>query len=356
MRRAVFVAAPLLAVPWFVGVVLGRPEAPIAMGAPPHLAEGDLLAGAMYPWAEADDAVVLDVPRETLSIRNDGEATTTHLDAIALAVFDEPVARTPSGAFVAVSDARDAIDQTTTEANDRRVVTVRLPASGTSDVVVIEAKSTRFAETTFFRYVAKMGQGLDTIMERAVRTDCPREHTVTCAAEVMEDEQRRLGLPLLAEARDGTTVLGRFVVYPPGATRPRAIALPLPARTTELRLETTPGFWELGRITHGRHHGERVPTATLTPIAAHVTARDGASRDVTALVTTPDGARVAIAPDERLALTFAKPPPEARTTLVVARGYYRVPIGGRSLVDPFAVLAHRAGFTSLPRFAARSRH
>lgn len=360
MRRALFAAAPLVAIPWFVGVVLGRPTAPIAIGAPPHLPEGDLLAGAMYPWAETDDAVAIDPPREALLLQNDGEKTTLHLDAVLLAIFDEPVVRTTTGAFLAVNDARDALGRTTAETRDGRVITFALPPNDGPAVIVVHARSTRFAEDAFFRYVATMGQGLDAVMERAVRTDCPREHTVSCAAEVMEDEQRRLGLPLRAEVRDGDVVRARFVVPPPGATKVRAIALPFTGRATELRLAAATDFWEIERVAIGRDDGAREPSSMLAPVEARVEG-GSAARDVTATVARPDGARAVLAPGERLALRFAAVGRRGGSSAlgarahVSARGFYRVPIGGRSLLDPFAVLAHRAGLTTLPRFAAEHR-
>ena len=358
MRRALFAAAPLLAIPWFVGVVLGRPAAPVAIGAPPHLPEGDVLAGAMYPWAETDDAVAIDAPRETLVLRNDGERTTLHLDAIGLAIFDEPVVRTTTGAFLAVREARELGARTTAETRAGRVTSFALPPRDGPAVIVVHARSTRFAEDAFFRYVAAMGQGLDALMERAVRTDCPREHTVSCATEVMEDEQRRLGLPLHAEVRDGDVVRARFVVPPPGATRARAIALPFTGPATELRLDFTPDFWAIERVAIGRDGGAREPSAMLAPVDARVDG-GGEARDVTAAVARPDGARAVLAPGERVALRFSLDPlHNARSPVfahVSARGFYRVPFGGRALLDPFAIFAHRAGLTTLPRFAAEPR-
>lgn len=339
--RIALVAAALIAAPNLANVVV--PARPVVTGTCPRVFTIDdtgahlgasVVAGALFPWAERRDVAPIGGLRAvdgayTLRLASDAEATTV-LDRTSLLVVDHDVdteiLATPAGRLVAVRDPIAPVSRTHGLAGELETISLEVARpSSPRALLVLEARSTAFAERAFFRYLATMGQGVSPLMEHAVRTDCG----TACAREVMADELDRLGLPLLVTA--GTRDPVHVMPTSPALLRRFAIPIELPAgdRAT-IRLQAAPGFWELGDV-------------CLAPESAEVAA------------VTLDGLkeRILVPPSSHVDLRFAAPPPGSgkRSVFVAVEAHYRVPIGG-DLLHPFAILAHRWGVTTLPRFAA----
>jgi hypothetical protein len=171
------------------------------------------------------------------------------------------------------------------------------------------------------------------------------------------DELGRLGLPLVVTplAEDGTpgtpTELG-----PVGPAIQRDFAVPFvvpagSAPTITLELAFTPGFWAIDHVALARDPR----TVSATRLHAE-SARKANGDDVNELLGAVDQRRVELHTGELVDLRFVAPPlteGAARTVVLDVVGSYEMRFGGRGFLNPWAVLAHRRGGDSLPRFAAR---
>lgn len=228
----------------------------------------------------------------------------------------------------------------------------RRPAADARAVLVLRARLTRLATESFARYLSAMGGGALALWRRT--QDCE----FYPYPQRMEDEFRLLGLPLCVSVRDD----GRWV--PAGEVRPigpavlRCVAVPLtlPAgqeTTVRVRLEMAPLFWEIDQVLLGRAADEVAEPVLLAPSAAHL----GDGRDVRVELAAADGNRLKLRRGECAEVEFAAPPPppagRQRTVLLCIRGYYDVEVTGPAWLDPVAVVKHRTGADSLPRYVLR---
>jgi hypothetical protein len=236
------------------------------------------------------------------------------------------------------------------EPRERLMVELDRDPTGAEPVLVLRARSTAFAEAAFANYLAEMGSG-------SLRLLSLREGTGDTFRDRLDDEMRRLGLVLLVSGWDGTRWVPLAEVKPIGPAILRDVAVPLSALAegsgpVKLCLEHAPGFWEIDRVALG--HAAPVATTKVLPKVAC----DGRGRSVLAELTARDRVRVKLEPGEYVDLEFLEPARpaagvgrEARTVLVAVRGYYEVDLGGRGIVNALAIMKHRAGWRSLPRYA-----
>lgn len=310
------------------------PDRPVALGTCPTVVTDDgvaasVLAGALYPWAEREDVAPLPTLHETggearLRLENRGEATSAFVSQVQLLVVDHDEASeifaTPAGRLVAVRHSFLPTRRTPDGVELDRV-------EGRRALLVLEARSTPFAEKAFFRYLATMGRGVSPLMEHAVRTDCG----TACAREVMDDELARLGLPLRVTVVGGSSTA--IAPVSPALARRFAVPIELPetGSTITIRLEAVPRFWEIESVAIAPESAD-VPFQTI----------GGQTAQAEILASGHSDLRFAVPP-----LTSAK-----RSFFVAVRGHYSVPIGG-ALLHPITILEHRWGLISLPELAAR---
>lgn len=394
------------------GLVFLLPVRPIGRGAGPqihshdgsrYVLDADLLADAPYPWAERHELARLESLREV-----DGEyrvrmvhggAKTAHVDSVGLLVLDHPSSVRPlpgphgelffieaATAPRQVRDARGAnVEDTVAQADGvllsgattaqrgepRQQWTFdfsspTLPAAEPGEAAArqpflfLRARSSRFAEEAFLQYLATMGQGMGPLMEHVMRRpDC------RCSQEVMEEELTLLGMPLVVAQPSPQGWKQLTAIAPLGPAVMRSFVIPLPpseaGTPVSVQLSATPGFWEIDEVKLAT--GSRaVAPPPLPPHFAQLetdSVKKTGRREPQDLIRTladTDQQRIVLDAGQALALRFPAPPSRSglrRSLLIAMRGYYLRPIGGRWLVNPAAVLAHRLGLTSLPRFAAR---
>jgi hypothetical protein len=345
--------------------------------------DADPLSGALLPGAERSDwdrlehlAPVDGVYR--VRITDDLEEI-DRVDHIALLVVDHAPGSaalpTPDGAIVQVSDAAAPIRATDSHGREvtaqvlaadddaftgssldfdpagpqepRERLTVELPRPATGQAaLVIRAHSSPFAEESFARYAARLGPGTATLMNLAQDASWyPYRARIT-------DEMRRLGLPLELHVAGGADV----EILPIGPAIQRDFAIPIEilagtSPTVSITLEMTPRFWEIDRLALAAAPETLVPRRLL---ARQATGPRGT--DALETLATADGRRVELHTGESVELEFEAPPSVVgRTRSVVAeiRGSYEMPFGGRGWLNPLAIVAHRRGWDSLPRFAGR---
>lgn len=364
-------AALALGLAWAVAL-LEPPRPPSRASCPTVLAwdgagyrlETGLVAGSRYPWAErreVDAAPHLAPASGVYRARVPGDAEgVTHVDSAQILIVDhrpgEAAVPTEGGAVVLVAAppplVRPALATREVSGARQDAWSASAPRpAGDRAVLLVQARTTPFAELAYGRYVARMGQGLDALITRSTREDC----TDRCRQEVWDDELDRLGVRLEV---GGAGVAPR-PVGPFGAATLRTVAVPIElppgaeGAPLALSARATAGFWEVVGL--GIASAREVEPRAIAPRSATL-ARAGREEDVTALVAAADRRRVDVPPGADLDLVFDAPPPPgegtARTALVGLRAWYTSPTGGHRGLDPAMVLAHRAGVVSLPRFAA----
>lgn len=229
------------------------------------------------------------------------------------------------------------------------------PTGGGRAVLVLRARCTKLATEAFAEYLMRMGEGALVLLSWT--QDC-KDYPY---ARRMADEIRRLGLPLDVSLRDGGRWVGVAEVRPIGPGVLRSVAIPLevpagPDPTVRVRLELAPLLWEIDQVGLGCATTGPVAVMTLRPRAARA-ARGADGQDLVRALAAPDDERVTLAPGQSCEVAFdappAPPPGLVRTVLLQIRGYYEVEIHGPGWLDPLAVLRHRSGSDSLPRFALR---
>jgi hypothetical protein len=245
-------------------------------------------------------------------------------------------------------------------AEPRERLTLELPrptgaAAGGPAALVLRAHNAPFAEEAFARYVARMGPGTGALMDAAQEASWYPYRTR------ISDEIRRLGLPL--EVRVGGA--GQVVeVAPVGPAIQRDFVVPieLPAGDSPnvaVTLELTPGFWEIDAVSLAGRPGVLAPRRVLARRAERLGgpgAPGAADAELLEALAAADERRVELHTGQGVELTFDAPPLEAgaeRTVVLEIRGSYEMGSGGRGWLDPIAILSHRRGWDSLPRFAGR---
>jgi hypothetical protein len=345
--------------------------------------DADPLSGALLPGAEKRDwdrleSLAVDEGQYRIKIADELEEI-DRIDQVALLVVDHapgtsalptqqgtvlqistPVAplsardgsgrdvleelRSADGRMVSGSP-RDADPDGPTEPRER--ITVELPGGKSNHaVLVLRAHSSPFAETAFVEYAARMGHGVGPLMKLAEgSTSYPYRTRI-------DDELRRLGLPLVIRTSGGEPI--EIAPIGPAIQRTFAVPLVLPegnGTSVHVTFELTPGFWEIDQVALAEE-GEMLVPQRLRGRAAI----GAGSRDLTELLGEADGRRVELSSGQAVELAFdapARQPGRERTVVLEILGSYEMDFGGRGWLDPFALLAHRRGRDSLPRFAAR---
>ncbi len=351
--------------------------------------EASLVAGSLYPWAERRDLDRLTHMQPVLGeyrlrIQSALEET-DHIDSLSILVIDHPadieVLPTGKGELVAVEDALSPVRAVSGSgasvlealaAEDGRMLPFEAEVTGEGEprqswildfprprtdhaLLVLRGRSSRFAEEAFARYLATMGQGMGPFMEWVTREDCPG----SCRQEVMDEETERLGLPLVITVLTpgpGSAQVHRVAPVGPAVVRSFALSIELPpgGDPVSIRLEATPRFWEIDRVQLAPDPGGKLEPRILLPGEASLVTASG-QEDVLERIIESDRRRVALRAPSYVDARFRAIPPSpglTRSSFVALRGYYQVLVGGRRLIDLSAVLAHRWGRTSLPRFAA----
>jgi hypothetical protein len=393
-------ASTAVALGW--AVVFCAPEKPIAHATCPRVQswdgasyrlDADLVAGSLYPWAERLDvapAAHLAASEGEVRLRIEGDSESEEqIDSFELwsVTGDPAVEILPSlkGGLFAVRDAAAplrAVDASGADvrplaaAADGRLLesavttgsdgepaqswTLEFARPGSAGgaaraLLVLRAHGTAFAEEAFARYLARMGQGMGPFMEWVAKEDCP------CSEEVFDDETGRLGIPLRLTVAPGTSAAPVHLIWPVGPAALRSFVVPIdlppgaPGERVTLRLESTPRFWEIDRAALAPHAGGDLPPTILRLRSALLSSPGRASEDVAGQLARADRRRIALRTGDLLDLRFEAPaaaPVAKRSLFFALRGFYRVPVGGKRLIDPAAVLSHRLGLRSLPRFAA----
>lgn len=321
--------------------------------------DADLASGALYKGAERDDMDRLEslVPsrdaagdRYRVRIQNDLEEV-DNVDRLALLVVDAPpdleILPTQDGQLVGVRDARAPLGtskaSTATKGDPREVTTftfARPPGATREAMLILRGRSTPFAERAFVAYMAKMGSGVRPLME--MRADSAEG--CACYQKYLAEEVERMGLPIWV-----STDAGRTVVQPigPAIQRTQAVRIAIPeAGEVRVRLETTPRFWEIDAVTLAPIATDALTVQELSPVG---------DDDVAQRLTHTDERRVVLSQGESVDVAFVVPPDapgRKRTVVAKLRGYYDLDIGGQKGVNVAQMVAHRAGWVSLPRFAA----
>lgn len=349
-------AAPAASCPRVTGQEATGRSAPVAV-----------LAGSMFPWAAREDRVAVgrlgDVDGE-YRVRIDASgASTARIDRVELLVLDhepgvDPVAG-EDGEIVAIARAAEPsvlpLDRDVLEGGMREAWTVTTDAVEARAAIVLTASMTPFAEDAFARYLARMGQGMGPFMRWVTGEDC----SAACRREVMDDETVRLGIPLAVTATVGGEAARTWSVRAIGPGAGRRVALPLDLPTNgarvKIRLEGTRRFWRIDDVALARRAEATLDPVPMSPSAAALTSPAGPPVEVTRRVRSGDRDRVAFASPSFLDVRFRASPVvqgRARAAFVAVTGHYDAPIGGGPWIDACAVLSHRAGWASLPRFAA----
>lgn len=324
--------------------------------------EGSFVSGALYPWAERRDVLRVarasgDAPSER-AFRVDGIAgETLHIDSASLlsVAHDEGVEIVPTTTQTLVSvreplvPLRLVFDDAVVHGEPTRTWRLEAPRPASARaVLVLEARTTAFAEEAFARYLGTMGQGMDPFMASVTKETC----SDACRQEVWDDETERLGIPLVVQPEGGA----RELVAPVGSQGVRRFGVVLDATKSRaslsVTLSATPGFWEIEHAWLAPYEGDASPEV-ITPTSARLRTAGGAE-DVRALVMESDRTRVALHDRESLDLLFPPALPAAgrvQSTFIALRAHYRVPTGGRRFLNVAAIAAHRVGLTSLPRYS-----
>lgn len=362
------VASALAGLVW--GWVYAEPPLPFVRAESPRVqsfdgqssvVEGAFVTGALYPWAERTDVVIsqhLQAVDGQYRLRLAGAARETmQVDSILLTVVthepNEEVVPTNEQELRKVRGKVSPLHPLTfsnsiVNGEPRRAWELSFPhPAGARAALVLSARTTRFAEEAFARYLATMGQAMEPFMAKVTKETC----TDACRREVWEDETGRLGIPLMVSV----TGQAQTAVAPVGTElRTFAVELLVPNEPgpLQVRLEATPRFWEITGAWLAEDRG-RADGEVLVPASA-VLLHGTTSVDVRALVTNSDRTRAAVVEGETLSVTFGAPAPglPTQSTFIALRAHMRVPVGGRRLLDLPRIAAHRWGLTSLPRFSA----
>jgi hypothetical protein len=347
--------------------------------------DADLASGALYKGAERDDTDRLESLREVdgayqLRLQNDLDEV-DHIDSLSLLVVDAPegaeVLPTPSNQLLSLraplplrsavdAGGRSVIEQLSTL--DGRAIGVERSApskaerdprdtwalsferpEGRRAFLVIRGRNTAFAEEAFIRYMATMGQGVRPLLELSAEN----YKGCACYQDYVASEIDRMGFPLRIQVA-GAAAGGRPEALPPvgpAILRSQVVPLELPpgAGPVEILLEATPRFWEIDQVGLFAE-GEEVTPQEIRPASAR-----SARGDELASLLANDERRAVLQPGERIDLRFTAPRAPAagltRTVVAQLRGYYELDIGGPVGVNTAQIVAHRMGWTSLPRFA-----
>ena len=345
--------------------------------------DADPLSGALFAGAEREDWDRLEELRPVdgryrLRVVNELKEI-DHIDALSLQVVDHApgtsVLPSPSGELWPVAQAaslqaaRDShgrdirpmlseadgaavigqpADFASTQSDPRERLTLTFPRpAGSRALLWLRAHSTPFAEEAYVQYMATMGPGAGLLMRWAQSdTDYPY-------AKRVADEARRLGLPLSVHSV-GTGAVTEIGPIGPAIQRDFVVPVPLPPQgdTVTVELLMTPLFWEVDLA--------RLAPAPAAPLVAQrvlpQSVQDGQGKDLLASVLSADGQRVRLHNSEYIEASFAAPPLQSgqeRTVILAIRGFYEMDFGGHAMLNPVALLAHRLGYRSLPRFALR---
>jgi hypothetical protein len=349
-----------------------------------------VVASSLYPWAQR-----LDVDRAAhlrphdgsyrLQVRNDFDVV-GHVDSLELWLVDHEagieILPTTKGNLVAVKDARPP--SRAADAAGADVLPLLLAADGRAPagaivtgedgeprwawtlefsrpeaaraLLVLRGRGTELAQRAFGGYLASMGRGMGPLMEIVENDD---DGSCACQEALLSEELALLHMPLVVTVAPGVEGAVRYEVLPIGPAMARRFALPieLPGGAGDrvtVRLESTPRFWEIDQAEIAPDPGVDVAPQGLAPRAAERVSAAG-REDVLEWITGSDRRRAPLRTGEILEASFAAPPAAPgleRSVFVALRGFYQVPVGGRRFVDPAAILAHRWGLRSLPRFAA----
>lgn len=343
--------------------------------------DADPLSGALFAGAEREDWDRLEhlqpvEGRYRLRVVNELKEI-DHIDALSLRIVDhEPgiaVLPSPSGELWSVREAvppQTAVDShgrdvraaltasddvaesgrahdfaaQKSDPRERLTLTFARPA-GPRALLWLRAHSTPFAEEAYVHYMATMGPGAGVLMRWAQSdTDYPY-------AQRVADEARRLGLPLTVHAV-GTGAVVELGPIGPAIQRDFVVPLPLPASgdTVTIELSLTPLFWEIDQARLAVAPAGPLPGQLLQPESV----QDHQGRSLLPLLRDADGQRVRLQNSEYIEAGFVAPPTVAgteRTVVLAIRGFYEMDFGGRGWLNPLALVAHRLGYRSLPRFA-----
>ncbi len=350
-------------------VVRGQSPVVLAVVGNELHSEGSFVTGALYPWAERRElslASHLQASDSAYSLRIEGlHDETLQVDSVGLIVADhEPsvvLVPTTQETVVAVNGAVESLGplslvDAVVDGEPVRTWTVRFPRSNgttgaTRALLVLEARSTPFADEAFARYLGTMGQSMDPFMSWVTKETC----SDACRQEVWDDETARLGIALRVSVVGAAAAPQSVAPVGAGGARTFAVLVDVPAGDgpIEIRLMSTPRFWDVARATLAPD-AERRSYVTLTPALAEL--RHGEHvEDARELVSTSDRRRVALHDGDSLDLRFQAPPlapGQARAIFIALRAHYRVPTGGRRFLNLPVIGAHRSGLVSLPRFAS----
>jgi hypothetical protein len=233
-------------------------------------------------------------------------------------------------------------------------LTVEFPRPRALDsVLVLRGRGTEFAAEAFAAYLAEMGPGLGALMDLA---QCSESYPYR---QRVADEIRRLGLVVPVEVWDGQTWKQQAEIEPIGLATMRSQAIPLalpdgPSDTVRVRLKMTPMFCEIDQLLLAQSPIREATPDELVPSKA---AGAGGPDPLERLIAG-DGYRVLLRTDETVDVSFAASPVPSgrqRTIVLQIRGYYSFDIGGRAWLSPLAIMRHRSGSDSLPRFAMRMK-
>jgi hypothetical protein len=327
--------------------------------------DADLVSGALYKGAEREDMDRLESLKAVDGVYRvrvqDDLQEQDNVDSLSLLVVDAPSTTTvlpmqsgelafASALAAPLSRAQDSGTFENGEPRESWTFTFARPA-GKEAVLVLRARTSPFAEKAFVEYMATMGQATRPLLEFRARDNC------SCFREYMNAEMDRLGLPLTVTVGSSSEKL-RVDPIGPAILRNQAISITLPegGNTVAIRLDGTPEFWDLDGVMLGTKENATAETTILRPARASSTFPIG---DVKKKLTTDDEDRVSLAPGQYADVEFDEPAAPAagmrRTVIAKLRGYYDLDIGGRAGANIPRMVAHRAGVTSLPRFAARMR-
>ena len=353
--------------------------------------DADALSGSLFQGGESDDLMRLEHlqpadGRYRVRVADDLQEL-DHIDTVALRVVDHPQGSEalpmPDGTMVAVGGAQAPSSATDGQGRDvlgrvraadgdafvssvedfapdpntdpRELVTLELPRPADGDgraILVLRAHNTPFAAEAFGQYLANMGPGLGPLLRWA------QTNRSYAYRQRLDDEMHRLGLLL------GVAVWAEGKWSPAAELKPlgpailRTVAMPIElppegGATVRVRLAMTPLFWEIDQAALGRELPGAAQEQRVRPRSAQL----GDGRDALGLLAQADASRVTLRPGEGVALEFDVPAAPAagleRTIALDIRGYYEFEIGGHRWLDALAVMAHRSGRDSLPRYALR---
>ncbi len=234
------------------------------------------------------------------------------------------------------------------------VLTVRFrrPSENRAQLI-FRGNNSPFAATAVAHYLAQMGPGLGPVLRhvQGTKPGAYRRH--------IGDEIRRLGLLVRVEVWDGVRWQFQTEIQPIGPAIQRTIAVPInvPYQNDpflEVRLSMTPLFWEIDQVQLANAN----PAPYRVQLGRLTIAQDQRKRDVIALLGNVDRQRIVLNKGDSFDAYFDVPAAQntKRTLLVKIRGYYEMEIGGKDWLNPLALMRHRSGTSSLPRFALELAH